>query len=173
MQQSTMTVAFMMVVVLVCAVAVAPVRGQVGPNGEYFLGPQGINCDEACAMHSRTCSPFINTGNTTTLFTDLDVDCKFDSEPWWATNQPCFVSGSSDPNFGKCLGYIDVPPTGVNCSGAFPTVQRVCRCVESTSSVGAFGTGLSGGMIYAKETELFAHVVAAGSVGVMTHFWYA
>jgi hypothetical protein len=82
--------------------------------------------------------------------------------------QPCFVSGN-DPNKGKCLGYTSVP-TGVLCAGAFPTVQRVCRCDAPTKQQ-TFGTGLSGGQVTTTEQFVFGWVLAEGDTGAMTHYW--
>jgi len=58
----------------------------------------------------------------------------------------CFFTCEQDPNYGKCLGYVNVPVSGVDCDGAYNTVQRVCRCT-APSGVGAFGTGLSSAAI--------------------------
>lgn len=158
-------------ILVLAATSVPAAHAQVGPGGEYFLAPQGISCNEACGQVGRTCNPFIDTDNTTTLFTDLGVKCVFDNHPWWADNQPCFVSGTSDPNAGKCLGYVDVPKGGVDCDGAYATVQRVCRCTAD-SGKGAFGTGLSSAAILDTEFEIFSYVMPDGdSYGVMTHFW--
>lgn len=44
------------------------------------------------------------------------ISCTPDSAPWWAEDQPSYCSDPSDPNYGKCLGYNDVP-SGVLCSG--------------------------------------------------------
>lgn len=135
----------------------------------YLMGEQGASCTQACLAVGMNCNNAIQTNNSTAVFTQLGVNCTADSDPWWATNQPGFVSGSSDPNFGKCLGWTAVP-SGVVCSGSFPTVQRLCRCTPP-SKLQTFGTGLSSGEITTDETYVFSWVLAAGDVGAMTHFW--
>lgn len=80
------------------------------------------------------------------------------------------MSGSNDPNTGKCLGFTNVP-SGVLCSGSFPTVRRLCRCDTPSSRINTFGTGLSSGAITTNEQYVFSHIVAPGDTGVMTHLW--
>ena len=45
-----------------------------------------------CGKVGRTCNPFITTDNSSTIFTDLGVKCTLDPQPWWADNQPGWVS---------------------------------------------------------------------------------
>jgi hypothetical protein len=47
----------------------------------------------------------------------------------------------------------------------------VCHCGNDISSNPFFGTGLSGGAITIEEVVIFAHKIAPGNTGVMTHFW--
>ena len=50
---------------------------------------------QVCGKVGRTCNPYIDTGNASTIFTDLGVKCTPDPQPWWADNQPCWVSGKT------------------------------------------------------------------------------
>jgi len=100
----------------------------------------------------------------------MGISCVADNTPWWAEDQPSYVSDPSDPNYGKCVGYTAVPG-GVHCSGSYPTTQRLCRCDTPSSSIRTFGTGLAGSEITTEEVWIYSHFVAAGDVGVMTHFW--
>lgn len=130
------------------------------------------------------------------IFKQLGVTCKPNPKAWWAEDQvtpsfcaathgrcgkvlnpvspaclqPSFVSGSTDPNHGDCVGYTNVPG-GVLCAGSFPTTSRLCRCDEPSTQRLTFGTGLSAGHITQQEQWVFQHFVAPGDVGVMTHFW--
>jgi hypothetical protein len=69
----------------------------------------------------------MSTGGTTGLFTALGVTCIQDARSWWANDQPGCVSAPTDANYRRCLGWTNTPAT-VPCSGAYPTVQRLCRC---------------------------------------------
>jgi len=139
-------------------------------NAEYFLGETGQSCTEVCYKRGMDCNPRIITNNSSEIFKQLGSDCVPDARAWWATNQPGVVTNSSDPNFHKCLGYTSVPG-GVLCSGAYPTVSRVCRCDAADKSQRVFGTGLSNGAITTTEQWIFNKHVVPGDVGVMTHFW--
>ena len=33
------------------------------------------------------------------------VLCGVECSPWWASDQPSYISNSSDPNYGRCLGW--------------------------------------------------------------------
>eukprot|EP01103_Thecamoeba_quadrilineata_P017355 TRINITY_DN6117_c0_g1_i1.p1 TRINITY_DN6117_c0_g1~~TRINITY_DN6117_c0_g1_i1.p1 ORF type:complete len:438 (-),score=58.40 TRINITY_DN6117_c0_g1_i1:38-1324(-) len=136
----------------------------------YLLGEEGESCYSACASRNLNCNPRIQTDNTSTIFTDLNVTCNPNPTPWWAENQPCFVSNSSDARYGDCLGYINVPG-GVFCGGSYPTVQRVCRCDELSARERTFGYGYSGGPLPSQETTIFQHFLFPGTNGVMTHLW--
>jgi len=138
----------------------------------YIIGPQGISCSDACHAKGMNCNPHIVTNNSTSLFTSLGINCTPDPTPWWAEDQPSYVSNSSDPNYGKCVGYMGVP-SGVFCGGTYPTTSRLCACDDpnSASSVAAFGTGYSGGYVSEVEMTIFNHIVPTGTYGVMTHFW--
>jgi len=85
----------------------------------------------------------IQSGNSSTIFKQLGANCTPDSSPWFAEDQPSWVTLSSDPNYGKCLGFVNVPG-GVLCSASHPAVRRVCRCSDpaTQSAVAAFGTVL-------------------------------
>jgi len=107
------------------------------------------------------------------IFTSLGIQCEVDTQPWWAEDQPSYVSASSDPNYKKCVGYINVP-AGVMCGATHPDVQRLCRCDDpnDSSKVSAFGTGLSNGVSTLSEQIIFDWILPDGvSHGTMTHFW--
>jgi len=116
------------------------------------------------------CNSHIVTSNSSNIFQEVGIDCTPDYTPWWAQDQPSYASDPNDPNYGKCLGFIDVPD-GVLCSGSYPTTKRICRCDTPSLSDRVFGTGLSGGSITTEEQFIFEHYVAPGDYGVMTHFW--
>uniref|UniRef100_A0A914DUT4 Uncharacterized protein n=1 Tax=Acrobeloides nanus TaxID=290746 RepID=A0A914DUT4_9BILA len=118
------------------------------------------------------CNPRIETNNSTSLFTQVGINCTNDPSVWWAEDQPSYVSDKSDPNgnYGKCLGYISVP-AGSQCAGSFWSVSRICRCDTPSSSPSTFGAGYSNGMITTEEKWIFEQVLAPGDVGVLTHFW--
>ena len=59
----------------------------------------------------------------------------------------------------------------VDCQATYWSVRRVCNCGSDVSSQPFFGTGYSGGSVDVNETIIFAHTIANGSTGVMTHFW--
>lgn len=139
---------------------------------DYILGAQGQNCYDACAATMRNCDPHIATGNTADLFRQVGANCTPDARPWWAEDQPSWVVDQRDGNFGKCLGFTNVPG-GVLCSTSHPAVRRVCHCAAPTqaSRVGAFGTGCSQCVIPTQETTFFSYFVPTGVVGVINHFW--
>lgn len=145
----------------------ALVRAQ---SSQYFLGNQGESCAATCGRQGRECLTSINTNNSTALFKQLGIQCTKTTPVWWAPNQPCYVSGAGDPNYGECLGYTEVP-VYVSCQATYWSVRRVCNCGNDISSSMLFGTGLSGGSITTNETVIFAHTVSAGNYGVMTHYW--
>jgi len=140
---------------------------------EYFLGLEGESCFETCAKQTRNCNPHVATNNSLSIFQSLGVNCQSDTAPWWAEDQPSYVSNPSDPNYMKCVGYINVP-TGVMCGASFPTTRRLCYCDDPNdgSKVAAFGTGLSNGALSTTEQIIFNWIIPTGvSNGVMTHFW--
>jgi len=143
---------------------------QAYAQSKYFIGAQGQSCNEVCFSQGMNCNPRLITNNNTDLFQQLGINCQPDTEPWWAPDQPSYCSGTNDPNFGKCLGYVDVPG-GIQCSGHFPTTQRLCNCDAPSYSKRTFGTGYSGGTIDLEEKWIFEHFVAPGDIGVLTHFW--
>lgn len=112
------------------------------------------------------CNPHVQTNNSIDLFTKLGISCTPDPENWWAEDQPSYVSDRSDGNYGKCVGYNNVP-TGVQCGGMFPTTRRLCACDEpnSASPVAAFGTGLSGSFVDTTERTLLNWIVPSGTYG--------
>eukprot|EP01116_Phalansterium_solitarium_P006355 TRINITY_DN18652_c0_g1_i1.p1 TRINITY_DN18652_c0_g1~~TRINITY_DN18652_c0_g1_i1.p1 ORF type:complete len:434 (-),score=119.58 TRINITY_DN18652_c0_g1_i1:18-1319(-) len=139
----------------------------------YLLGPQGWSCFDACHAKGLNCNPRIVTNNSSQIFTSLGIQCDADPQAWWAEDQPSYVSNKSDPNYGKCLGYMGTP-TGVWCGGFYPTTQRVCACdsPDDASPVAAFSTGYSGGYVNTEERTMFNHIVpSAATNGVMTHYW--
>jgi hypothetical protein len=151
----------------VLALFCAQVLGQ-----EYFLGKQGANCFDTCLAQGLNCNPNIQTNNSLSLFQSLGVNCKADTRNWWAEDQPSYVVDPSDPNYGDCLGYTNVPQN-VMCGGNYAAVQRLCRCepLRAASDVSAFGIGLSAGGIGPVEFQIFGWAVPSGVTGVMTHFW--
>ena len=136
------------------------------------------------------CNPRIVTNNSDAMFLQLGINCTGNPTKWWSEDQPSYVSGSTDPNYGSCLGYTDVP-SAVLCAGSYPTTSRLCRfglggiewnrmgvvkvekerCDQPSTSAKTFGTSLSSGAILLKEQFVFGQVVAPGDVGVLTHFW--
>src|SRR5438105_4501818 len=110
------------------------------------------------------CNPHIQTNNSTAEFTKLGISCTPDQRPWWAEDQPSYVSDSSDQNFGRCLGFMAVP-SGVQCGAFFPTTRRLCACDDpnSISSVAAFGTGLSSSFVDTTERVIFNWIVPSNT----------
>eukprot|EP00656_Telonema_subtile_P053646 TRINITY_DN7822_c0_g1_i3.p1 TRINITY_DN7822_c0_g1~~TRINITY_DN7822_c0_g1_i3.p1 ORF type:complete len:480 (-),score=120.61 TRINITY_DN7822_c0_g1_i3:112-1551(-) len=140
---------------------------------DYVLGQQGDNCASTCGILGRICLDSFDTGNTTALFAQAGVTCPAQSAQdgvWWSPDQPSYVTEKTDPNYGQCLGYKNVP-AHLLCQGSYPSVRRLCHCGQDDSSALTFGTGLSAGTISTTETTIFAHKVADGHVGVMNHFW--
>eukprot|EP00042_Codosiga_hollandica_P029172 m.158762 g.158762 ORF g.158762 m.158762 type:complete len:435 (-) comp53003_c0_seq2:32-1336(-) len=141
-----------------------------GASGQYTLGLQGESCTATCGRLGRTCLTTINTNNSALIFEQLGSNCTADTQPWWAANQPCACTGEGDPNYGRCVGYIDVPQF-VACQAQYWSVRRLCNCGEDISSQPYFGTGLSNGEVTTEEVAIFTHKIASGATGVMTHFW--
>jgi len=139
---------------------------------EYFLGAQGANCYDTCLAQALNCDPHIDTGNKPDIFKQLGANCTADADPWWAEDQPSWVTLPSDPNYGKCLGFVNVPG-GVLCSSFHPSVRRVCHCVSPSteSAVAAFGTGCSQCNMPVAETTTFARILRPGATGLINHFW--
>eukprot|EP00729_Bicosta_minor_P028663 gene28663-20719_t len=98
--------------------------------GTYILGEIGSTCTSTCMTVGKSCVPHIQTNNTLALFADLGVKCKLPSKQNgedWAADQPSYVALESDPNYGECLGYKDVPnPT--QCDASYSSVRRICNC---------------------------------------------
>lgn len=146
---------------------------QYGFGVQYFIGSQGDDCFKTCSLQGMNCLEHVETNNSTAIFQKLGIECKADTKPWWAENQPSYCSDKSDPNYGYCLGYINVP-SGVQCGGSYPTVRRLCACEDPNtySKVSTFGTGLSNTAITTKEITVFNHILPNEvKNGVMTHFW--
>lgn len=116
------------------------------------------------------CNPVIETANTTQVFEELGINCTPDLNPWSDEDQPSFISDRSSPKYGWCIGYIDVP-TATQCSGFNISTQRVCRCDPPAKTPSTFGAAYSNGAILTEEKWIFEHFLAAGDVGVLTHFW--
>jgi len=140
--------------------------------GQYYMAKQGANCYVTCANLGLNCNGNIQTNNSAAIFAQLGINCKADTRPWWAGDQPSYVSDPSDPNFGDCLGWMNVPQN-VMCGGNFATTSRLCRCapLPNANDPSTFGTGLSGGAIPQAEYQVFGWTLATGTYGVMTHFW--
>jgi len=137
---------------------------------QYLMGKQGQSCNEACYEAGKNCNPRIVTNNSTLIFKQLGISCIEDSRVWWSEDQPSFVSDISDPNHGRCLGYINNPDAG-QCAESNPSSQRLCRCDDPAEASSTFGAGYSAGQITTNEKAIFQHFVAQGDVGVLTHFW--
>eukprot|EP00048_Salpingoeca_helianthica_P005713 m.90857 g.90857 ORF g.90857 m.90857 type:complete len:428 (-) comp13709_c0_seq2:45-1328(-) len=153
--------AWFVFVALIATAAAAP---------QYIFGLQGESCAATCGRQGLSCIPSVPTNNSADIFKKLGISCKANPMAWWAEDQPSVVVDPADPNYGECLGYMNVP-SNVLCQGAFHSVRRVCYCGESVTGLPFFGTGYSGGMITTNETTIFAHVVEPGSYGVMDHLW--
>lgn len=139
---------------------------------EYYLSSQGANCYDTCFAQGLNCNEHVETGNTSDIFKQLGATCTPDPRPWFAEDQPSWVTLASDPNYGKCLGFVNVPG-GVLCSAAHPAVRRVCHCVDAAtqSAVAAFGTGCSQCLMPVNETTTFTHYLQPGATGLINHFW--
>jgi len=152
-------------VVFVCLVCVVQCT-------TYMMSNMGQSCADACHGAGLNCNPHIITNNSIAIFNSLGITCTPDPEPWWAEDQPSYCASPKDPNYMKCLGYLDVP-SGVQCGGMWPTTQRLCACEkpDSYSAVGAFGTGLSSSFVDPVERTLLNWIVPSNTYGVITHFW--
>jgi hypothetical protein len=140
---------------------------------KYFIGNQGDDCFKTCSSNNMNCVENVDTGNSTKIFQTLGINCQPDLRPWWAEDQPCYVSDPKDPNYGHCLGYINTPG-GVQCGASFPSTRRLCACENPDyySTTAAFGIGLSGAAVTTKEVTIFQWILPSGvKNGVMTHFW--
>jgi len=145
----------------------------VSGASKYFIGAQGLSCYEVCYANKMNCNPHIETNNSVAIFNKLGIQCQPDARDWWAEDQPGYVADPSDPNYKKCLGYTQVPD-GVMCGASYTATQRLCYCDDpnDASAVGAFGTGLSNGILTATEQIVFNWIVPdTVTHGVMTHFW--
>ena len=96
----------------------------------YIMGSQGEDCNAACSKHGLGCSTdYTTVYGSVSRFYDLEVSCTPDYRNyWWAHDQPCYVSGETDINYGKCLGFLNIP-AAVRCDGKYPSVQRLCHCI--------------------------------------------
>ena len=139
----------------------------------FVLGQQGDSCAVTCGRLGKSCIPKVTTDDSTKIFASVGVNCTKQSREggdWWAPDQPSFVSSSSDPNSGECLGFKHVPKHSP-CESHYWSTRRVCNCGGDNTERSHFGTGLSGINLPANETTVFEHNVPAGSFGVMNHFW--
>jgi len=139
-------------------------------SATYVLGELGLNCYDACLAKGMNCNPAIETDSNTHLFEQLNVTCKkLEPGPWWANDQPSF-----EPSTGTCIGYQNVPDA-VACQGAYPTVQRVCRCDAPRTGVSreTFGAGYSQGFVNMQERTMFSWVLPTdgSQTAQMTHMW--
>jgi hypothetical protein len=122
----------------------------------------------------------VELNNSTAVFESFGLKCAAHAAArngtWWAPDQPSYVSGSSDPNFGECLGYVGNPPLSA-CGASYPSASRICRCGApiEPSSAKTFGTGHAGVTFpSAEEMVVFQHKVKAAGASqyaAMTHFW--
>jgi hypothetical protein len=157
------------------------------PNvSQYYLSAQGASCASTCAAHGLTCSPLINTGigfdggaamkARMASFNSSVARCRINTRPWWRDNQPGFVCGSPDPLAGQCVGWYGVPATGSGCSGSWPSMCRMCRCLDSATVV-ASAAGMQQKQPNpngCREQTLFEHTVSPGAKhGVITQIWHA
>eukprot|EP00730_Choanoeca_flexa_P015451 TRINITY_DN7097_c0_g1_i1.p1 TRINITY_DN7097_c0_g1~~TRINITY_DN7097_c0_g1_i1.p1 ORF type:complete len:442 (+),score=76.10 TRINITY_DN7097_c0_g1_i1:28-1326(+) len=150
--------------------AFASVVAIAGAEDIYVLSEQGESCATACGLQGRECNPHIETDNSDALFQKLGIQCKTSRGSWWAADQPSYCSDPSDGNYGQCVGYENVPVNG-SCQAQYWSVRRLCRCGDDNTQSPFFGTGYSAGTMTVNETTRFAHVLADGMSGVMTHFW--
>ena len=98
------------------------------PSPVYLMGSQGQDCNAACSRHGLRCSTsYKELYGSVSKFFELGVSCKPDYRYWWAHHQPCYVVGYTDPNRGRCLGFVKTPAY-VRCNGKHPAVRRLCHC---------------------------------------------
>lgn len=101
------------------------------------LGKQGQSCDEVCDEQDRVCDssfgglsgPLLKQDNCD-LFKQFG-DCACGSGVRWADDQPSYVSGKNDANYGKCLGVSGDALEGhtfPSCSYKVSSVMRLCKC---------------------------------------------
>lgn len=114
-------------------------------------------------MSGLNCNAAIRTGNSSAIFAQVGASCTPDNRNWWAPDQPSWVVLSSDPNYGKCLGWQNVPG-GVLCGGSNPDVRRVCRCDAPSRSVMTFGEKYA--LLHSFQSSITCLSV---SVGVLAH----
>jgi len=112
----------------------------------YVLGNTGQSCAEVCSGFGKICSWDLS-GVTRDTFKGLlsaaglgicrdDAGCDHQGE-WFANDQPAFVAtGMGDANEQCCLGYKNIPTTGVDCDYSIPTVKRVCKCEGTNPNEG-------------------------------------
>lgn len=100
-------------------VASALLASAVAAGSTYLIGDVGLSCTQVCLSKGMNCNPAIDTNNSSAIFSQLGVSCKANPTPWWATNQPGYVSGKTDPNYGECLGWCAGPAGLQRTRGAF------------------------------------------------------
>ena len=95
----------------------------------FVLGEQGETCNTSCAQEGGTCRTDLYKAlhGSVEKFFDMNIPCKPDYRFWWAHDQPCYVTLSTDPNYGRCLGFVNIS-TQVSCIGSHPAVRRLCYC---------------------------------------------
>ena len=103
------------------------------PPADSFntLGAQGADCNTACNDLGMVCNPHIVTRNQSQGIIKAG-GLMFCSTPagtnnWFNTDQPGYVSGMSDPNKFRCVGFKKVPDQ-VDCTGHYSTMRRFCAC---------------------------------------------
>ena len=101
-----------------------------------LLGEQAASCHTTCGAQGLQCLPYFETNDAWDIFTKVGIHCTktTNNGNWWAQDQPCYVSSSSDPNFDMCLGFRNVPAS-VDCAGFHPAVRRLCACTPKSNTV--------------------------------------
>jgi len=117
-----------------------PSGGACCTDESYVLGNTGQSCTEVCSGLGKTCLRDLSSVTRDTFQGLLKAaglgKCRDDAGcgrqgTWWAHDQPAFVAtGMGDANEQCCLGHKNIPTTGVDCGGRWPTVKRVCKCAD-------------------------------------------
>ena len=119
----------------------------------YYIGDQGLSCNQVCfkqvtsflpnfsltsPQRTRTATleslPMINTtssphwvsGILSPCFHILNIilfSCKASKTAWNSQAQPAYVNDKKSSNYGKCMGYIDVPAAG-HCHARFSLIPN-------------------------------------------------
>eukprot|EP00038_Savillea_parva_P021744 m.35942 g.35942 ORF g.35942 m.35942 type:complete len:537 (+) comp5344_c0_seq1:199-1809(+) len=111
---------------------------------EFVMGARGQDCMDACTSRNMVCDGNVSAGLDSAYLGDFmsklvrmdtGASCVQDTQPWWAPDQPSYVWAKNNSNYGRCLGFSNVPPV-VPCNGSHPLVNRMCRCTSRSSGRG-------------------------------------